>query len=122
MWGSATLAMEVSSTSMKVARVTVMATAQGLWLGRQRGLAPGAASLIEPSRWITERPGRKSAVLVEVGLVAIDQIDADGNALHHFDVVSGGVLGGQQAELGPSCAADAGDPAVELLSAECVHA
>ena len=30
MWGRATLAMEVSRTSMKVARVTVMAMAQGL--------------------------------------------------------------------------------------------
>jgi hypothetical protein len=27
--------MELSSTSMKVASVTVKATAQGLWLGRQ---------------------------------------------------------------------------------------
>ena len=35
MWGSATLAMLVSSTSMKVARVTVSPTSHGLWLGRQ---------------------------------------------------------------------------------------
>jgi hypothetical protein len=35
MWGRATLAMEVSRTSMKVARVTVRATAQGLWEGFQ---------------------------------------------------------------------------------------
>jgi hypothetical protein len=34
--------MEVSRTSMKVARVTVSATAQGLWLGRH-----GAASWAE---------------------------------------------------------------------------
>lgn len=34
MWGMATLAMEVSSASMKVARVTVMAMAQGLARGR----------------------------------------------------------------------------------------
>ena len=33
MWGRATLAMEVSSTSMKVARVTTSAMAQGLYLG-----------------------------------------------------------------------------------------
>src|SRR5271165_3119305 len=33
--GSATFAMEVSSTSMKVARVTVMAMIQGLTAGRQ---------------------------------------------------------------------------------------
>src|ERR1700676_3363541 len=35
MCGRATLAMEVSRTSMKVARVTVRATAQGLWWGFQ---------------------------------------------------------------------------------------
>ena len=34
MWGMATLAMEVSSDSMKVASVTVMAMAHGLALGR----------------------------------------------------------------------------------------
>lgn len=34
MWGMATLAMEVSSASMKVASVTVMAMAQGLARGR----------------------------------------------------------------------------------------
>jgi len=33
MWGSATLAMEVSSTSMKAARATVMAISQGLTRG-----------------------------------------------------------------------------------------
>ncbi len=35
MWGSETLAMELSSTSMKVAMVTVRATAQGLCDGFQ---------------------------------------------------------------------------------------
>ncbi len=34
MWGMATLAMEVSSASMKVAMVTVMAMTQGLARGR----------------------------------------------------------------------------------------
>jgi hypothetical protein len=35
MWGMATLAMEVSSASINVAMVTVMAMAQGLARGRQ---------------------------------------------------------------------------------------
>jgi hypothetical protein len=35
MWGMATLAMDVSSASMKVASVTVMAMAQGFARGRQ---------------------------------------------------------------------------------------
>src|SRR5690242_12454259 len=42
MWRNATLAMELSRTSMNVARVTVSATAQGLWLGRQPVHSPVA--------------------------------------------------------------------------------
>src|ERR1700761_2540154 len=41
MWGRATLAMEVSRTSMKVARVTVSAMAQRLCLGCQLPSMPG---------------------------------------------------------------------------------
>jgi ribosomal protein L31 len=37
------LAMEVSRTSMKVARVTVTATSHGLWEGRQRTVSAGNA-------------------------------------------------------------------------------
>ncbi len=52
MWGRATLAMEVSSTSMKVASVTVMAMIQGLIAGRQTSAfsSGGAAALIAESR------------------------------------------------------------------------
>jgi hypothetical protein len=54
MWGSATLAIEVSSTSMNVARVTVSAIIQGFRLGFQAateaegesGREPAAAALI----------------------------------------------------------------------------
>src|SRR5580704_12502072 len=42
--GSATLAMEVSSTSMNVASVTVSATSHGLWLGCQASRAAGSAT------------------------------------------------------------------------------
>jgi hypothetical protein len=42
MWGRATLAMEVSSTSMNAASATVMAISQGLTLGFQ---ATGSARL-----------------------------------------------------------------------------
>jgi hypothetical protein len=42
MWGRATLAMEVSRTSMKVARVTVRATAHLLWWGFQTAGRAGA--------------------------------------------------------------------------------
>src|SRR5215469_14184442 len=57
MWGSATLAIEVSSTSIKVARVTVMAISQGFRLGLHAAIGPGwgrgrasaAAALIRKS-------------------------------------------------------------------------
>src|SRR5260370_3728393 len=45
MCGRATLAIEVSSTSMKVARVTVIATIQGLTRGRHGRSITGAARL-----------------------------------------------------------------------------
>ena len=44
MWGSETLATEVSSTSMKVASMTDAAMTQGLAEGRQAGLATAAVS------------------------------------------------------------------------------
>src|SRR5882757_4932642 len=44
MCGRATLAMDESSTSMKVARVTVMATIQGLMLGRHGFSTTGCGS------------------------------------------------------------------------------
>ena len=62
MWGMATLAMEVSSASMKVARVTVMAMTQGLARGRQVSwnaiVAAAAARVLVLSwsfRWIANR-------------------------------------------------------------------
>jgi hypothetical protein len=62
MCGMATLAMEVSSASMKVARVTVMAMTQGLARGRQVSwnaiVAAAAARVLVLSwsfRWIANR-------------------------------------------------------------------
>jgi hypothetical protein len=63
MCGKATLAMEESSTSMKVARVTVMATIHGLMRGRHGcstvvwvagasgSCAPGSSSVVAAMRW-----------------------------------------------------------------------
>src|ERR1700722_7355650 len=51
MGGRATLAMEESSTSIKVARVTVMATIQGLMLGRQGRSTAGATGAGTSSIW-----------------------------------------------------------------------
>src|SRR5580658_4177463 len=63
MWGRATLAIEVSSTSMNVARVTVIAIIQGFRLGFQTavgaegrvGRASAAAALIPVSQLETDR-------------------------------------------------------------------
>jgi hypothetical protein len=44
-WGRATLAMAVSRSSMKVARVTVMAMNQGLMRGRSAGMRKGTAAV-----------------------------------------------------------------------------
>ena len=51
MFGSETLAIEVSSTSMKVADITVNAIHQGLDLGRHKAIASGemvALAVIAP--------------------------------------------------------------------------
>src|ERR1700690_121565 len=54
MWGRETLAMLVSSTSMKVASVTAIAMIQGLTAGRGRAApsAVSAAVLISPKPWV----------------------------------------------------------------------
>jgi hypothetical protein len=63
MCGRATFAMEVSSTSMKVASVTVMAMIQGLIAGRQTSAfsSGGAAELIDESRLWARRTCRDAA-------------------------------------------------------------
>src|SRR3979490_576019 len=52
MWGRATLAMEVSRTSMKAARATVAAISQGLTLGFHRPLLPTSSDIRFPFRQI----------------------------------------------------------------------
>ena len=54
MWGSATLAMVVSSTSMKVANVTARAITHGLTAGRQASAwSMVVAALIRPAKpWV----------------------------------------------------------------------
>src|SRR5579863_5981242 len=112
MCGSATLAMLVSSTSMKAAKATTTAISHGLCFGRHTsGGGAGAervSVLLDIDLRIHRHAGAQSMVAVLVGV----DIDADGNALHHFHVVSGGVLGRQETESGAAGAADAGDPAL----------
>src|SRR5262244_1105946 len=65
MCGSATLAMLVSSTSMKVARVTVSPTSHGLWRGRQFTSGWASAGMRSPGggRAIQRHPGDRAVVL-----------------------------------------------------------
>ena len=59
MWGSATLAMVVSSTSMKAASATVMAISQGL----TRGFHAACASTKAVDGWLSPlAPGRVCSV------------------------------------------------------------
>ena len=55
MCGSATLAMLVSSTSMKVASVTVMAMAHGLKRGRHSAFTAGTMESIARAHEMTQR-------------------------------------------------------------------
>src|ERR1700734_4106260 len=105
MWGSDTLTMVVSSTSMKAASVTTTAISQGLpWGVHSWDLPPLAPFLPE------EPLTRRSLLHVDGGLdrgperdrqqriePAIDD-DLDRHALHDLDEVAGGVLGREGAE------------------------
>src|ERR1700679_1926939 len=74
MCGSATLAMEESSTSIKVASVTVMATIHGLMLGRQgRSTVPSIACPLGGCA-----PG--SSIAVDAMLYLFDCIVASGDS------------------------------------------
>src|SRR6266542_6401017 len=63
----------------------------------------------------------EQAVLVEVALVAVVEVDAHWHALHHLDEVAGGVLRRHQTKARAGGASYAGDRAVVLLPAERVH-
>ncbi len=56
--------------------------------------------------------------VVAVLLLEVGEVDADGDALDDFDVVAGGVLGWEEAELGAGGSADLGDLAVEGAATE----
>ena len=66
MWGRATLAMEVSSTSMNVASVTVMATSHGLWCGFQCSSSK-TRSAMTPRRWIASLARMPHPVILRAG-------------------------------------------------------
>ena len=108
---SDTLAIAVSSTTMKVAIETTTATSQGLRSPAAERLGPsraGAWSLIALSR----RHDRHAGAELHVGRLV--EHDLDRYALHDLDVIAGRVFGRQQAERGAAAGLDAVDVTMEI--------
>ena len=118
MCGTETLAMVVSSTTMKLAsaRQTPAISSAGPVSGTGTSACgrAGPACAHRPARVSTSRVHRQAhAQRVRLQLGGI-QLDAHGQALHHLDPVARGVLGGDQGEGRAGAAREAGHPAVEL--------
>src|ERR1700723_199099 len=97
MWGSATLATLVSSTSMNVARVTVSAMIQGLMTGRGRQAESlGMAAAPNLLHFDLGVDGHAQAQLM-IAVLAFFEDELHRDALHYFYVISRGVFGRQQA-------------------------
>src|ERR1700720_4916591 len=107
MCGKATLAMEVSRTSMNVASVTVMAIPPGLIepsgirsLEMNLSIIAFASKpvLLRDHRGIHIHAGPQDCFVGRNGI----ENNLHGNALHDLDEISGGIFGRQQADDG-SC-------------------
>src|ERR1700722_14716717 len=89
MYGKATLAMLVSSTSMNAAIATTTAMNQGLYFGRQgAGGAESTSELPDIDLWFHGHPGPQPMVAVLVGI----NIDPHRDALHHLHEISRGIF------------------------------
>src|SRR5580704_10843817 len=96
MYGRATFAIDVSSSSMKVASVTVTAMNHGLTEDRlMDGFPFDTAALSTHVDCGLDRHSRPQQVLFVLILI---EPDSHGESLHYLDVVSGSVLGREQAE------------------------
>src|SRR5579875_3575991 len=98
-YGSATLAMLVSSTSMNAASATTTAISHGLCFGCQR--CSGRAARVSALADIHARHGGHARPQPVIRVLARIDIDAHGNPLHDFHVIAGGVLRRQQTKPGP---------------------
>src|SRR5580704_3116844 len=118
----ATLAMEMSSTSMKAASPTVGATSPSRVAAGFGAPANGPeASSASPSRLdilahLHARHRRHAGPERPARVGRIVEHDLDRNALHHLDEVARGVLRRQQAEGRPTAALEAVDMAMEGLA------
>ncbi len=92
MCGSATLAMEVSSTSMNVASVTAMAMIHGLTAGRHASALSSGPRSRAHCRIQTLGIDRHARAQLMVLVFAGIEHDLDRNALHHFHIVAGGIF------------------------------
>src|SRR4051812_17857222 len=117
MWGRATLATEVSRTSMKVPSMTAMVISQG-WAGRgsawdkvgvDRSLAMG--HLVRGCDDGDDAHAGAKGLAVGGDFV---EDDFDGNALHDFDVVASRVFRRQETESGSGALLDGIDVTFEL--------
>ena len=114
MCGSETLAMEESSTSMKVAKRDRERDGPGIMRRLPILMRSGGASFSN-SRMRTSGSDRHAgAQAIEPVLIGLEA-QADGDALHHFDVVAGGVFGRQDAGNRAGAAADGFDVAFKIL-------
>src|SRR5690348_11620341 len=94
---SATLAMEMSRTSMKAASPTVGATTQGFAFGAP---AVSAGAAMAPSADLDAGHDRHAGPERMIRVVGRVEDDLHGNALHDLDVVAGGIFRWQQREGG----------------------
>ena len=105
MCGSDTLTTVVSSTSMKVANITAIATIHGLTVFGEGSTRRSRGCLLDP-HGRRHRHARPQQVL---RILTLLEHDLHRHALHDLDEVAGGVLRRQQAEAGAGCGGDAVD-------------
>src|SRR5580658_8134148 len=97
MYGRATFAIDVSSSSMNVASVTVTAMNHGLMDGFPLDTA---ALSTHVHCWLDRHSGPQQVLFV---LIRVEP-DSHGESLHYLDEVSGRVLWWEQAEQRTGCA------------------
>ena len=114
MYGSATLAMLVSRTSMNAARATTTATNHGLYRGRQISWSSvSAAVVIQIHVW------NYIHAWTELSVPIFSRLEDNfyRHSLHNLHVISGGIFGRKQTEQRPGCAGDAVNVAVQSSAA-----
>ena len=89
MYGKATLAMLVSSTSMNAAIATTTPMSQGLNFGRQGSSGTESNSVLPDINFRLHRhTGPQPVIIVLVGI----NVDPDRDALHYLHEISGGIF------------------------------